>query len=81
MKKHTGSSEHVGVSDLNMSMHALSAEEAADAAGGRFKRNGVFPWYTPPKVIYDDGINVQTTDPSTSNVAYDSPFTPIPRPA
>ncbi len=36
------------------------------------------PDYKEPTVIYDDGINIQTTDPSESNVGYDSPFTPIP---
>jgi hypothetical protein len=50
-------------------------------SGGIWKKNGVIPGYKPPTVIYDDGINVQTSDPRTSNVAYDSPFTPIPHPA
>jgi len=43
-------------------------------------RNGIQlgPNYKAPTVLHDDGINVQTTDPSTTNVGYDSPFTPIP---
>ena len=59
----------------------LADEELSGVAGGRWKRNGVLPGYVAPTVIYDDGINIQTTDPSTTNVGYDSPFTPIPRPA
>ena len=34
--------------------------------------------YKEPKVLLDDGINVQTTGLFHSNVGYDSPFTPIP---
>ncbi|NEX63320.1 hypothetical protein [Noviherbaspirillum galbum] len=66
-------------------IHDLSLNKELDdhatsrIIGGRFKRNGVIPGYVAPEVIYDDGINVQTTDPLTSNVAYDSPFTPIPK--
>lgn len=59
----------------------LADEELSGVAGARWKRNGVLPGYVAPEVIYDDGINIQTTDPSTTNVGYDSPFTPIPRPA
>jgi hypothetical protein len=55
----------------------LDAEAMATIRGGLFKRNGM-PGYKAPTVLYDDGINVRTTDPLTSNVAYDSPFTPIP---
>jgi len=68
----------------NILIHDLHVAEQLDAdsmnrvSGGRFKRNGVIPGYTAPTVLYDDGINVLTTDPSTSNIAYDSPFTPIP---
>jgi hypothetical protein len=58
----------------------LDTRSMAQIHGAMFKRNGM-PGYTAPTVLYDDGINVQTTDPLTSNVAYDSPFTPIPRPA
>lgn len=64
------------INDLNDAVE-LDADAMAAVHGGRFKRNGM-PGYTPPTVIYDDGINILTTDPSTSNVAYDSPFTPIP---
>lgn len=56
----------------------LTPEQLKQIAGGRWKRNGVIPGYVAPTVIYDDGINIQTTDPATTNVEYDSPFTPIP---
>ncbi len=59
----------------------LTSEELSSVAGARWKRNGVLPGYVAPQVLYDDGINIPTTDPSTTNVGYDSPFTPIPRPA
>lgn len=55
----------------------LDAKSLAKIRGGIWKKNGVIPGYVAPTVLYDDGINVQTTDPSTSNVSYDSPFTPI----
>ena len=61
--------------------HSLSQDELSKISGGLWKRNGVIPGYVAPGVKYDDGINVLTTDPGTSNVAYDSPFTPIPHPA
>lgn len=64
------------INDLNEATN-LDASSMAAVRGGRFKRNGM-PGYTAPTVLYDDGINVLTTDPMTSNVAYDSPFTPIP---
>jgi hypothetical protein len=61
-------------------LRALSDDADLErVSGGIWKKNGL-PWYTPPKVIMDDGINVLTSDPSTSNVAYDSPFTWIPPP-
>jgi hypothetical protein len=59
----------------------LSAEERERVSGALWNRANFYPWYTPPTVLYDDGINIRTTDPLTSNVAYDSPFTPIPHPA
>jgi len=65
----------------NASMRPLSSEEADAVSGGLWKRNGVIPGYVAPTVLYDDGINIRTTDPATSNVGYDSPFTPIPKPA
>jgi hypothetical protein len=46
----------------------LTAEECNQVSGGIWKKNGVIPGYTAPTVLYDDGINVQTTDPLTSNV-------------
>ena len=64
------------INDLN-DVIDLDAGAMVAVRGGLFKRNGM-PGYRLPTVIFDDGINVQTTDPSTSNVAYDSPFTPIP---
>ena len=56
----------------------LSLADLDKVSGGDWKRNGVLPGYKAPTVISDDGINVQTTGLFTSNVAYDSPFTPIP---
>lgn len=70
----------IRVHDLHDS-RALDAGAMARVCGGRWKRNGVIPGYVAPTVYYDDGINIQTSDPSTSNVSYDSPFTPIPSPA
>jgi len=64
------------INDLSGAIE-LDASSMVAVCGGLFKRNGM-PGYRLPTVIYDDGINVQTSDPLTSNVAYDSPFTPIP---
>jgi hypothetical protein len=66
----------VQITDLPAPEQALTPEQEKQIVGGRWKRNGL-PWYTAPKVYYDDGINVHTSDPSTSNVGYDSPLTPI----
>ena len=63
---------------IEESLRTLGDEELSAVSGARFKRNGVIPGYVAPTVISDDGINIQTSDPGTSNVAYDSPFTPIP---
>ncbi len=65
------------IHDLNAS-RTLDASSMTEIRGARWKRNGVIPGYTAPTVYYDDGINVHTSDPATSNVEYDSPFTPIP---
>jgi hypothetical protein len=62
--------------DLN-AFTELDANSMAKIRGGIWKKNGVIPGYVAPTVLYDDGINIKTTDPSTSNVVYDSPFTPI----
>lgn len=62
-------------------MRKLKDAELDSIGGGMWKKNGVIPGYVPPTVLYDDGINILTSSPSTSNVAYDSPFTPIPHPA
>jgi len=59
----------------------LTVDEFDTVSGGQFGRAEKYPWYKAPTVISDDGINIRTSDPSTSNVGYDSPFTPIPRPA
>jgi hypothetical protein len=59
-------------------LRTVADEELSAVGGGRFKRNGVIPGYVAPEVYYDDGVTVHTSDPSTSNVGYDSPFTPIP---
>jgi hypothetical protein len=48
----------------------LTADESSQVSGGIWKKNGVIPGYQAPTVLYDDGINVQTTDPLTSNVVY-----------
>jgi hypothetical protein len=64
------------ISDLN-AFTELDANSMAKIRGGIWKKNGVIPGYVAPTVLYDDGINIKTTDPSTSNVVYDSPFTPI----
>jgi hypothetical protein len=34
-------------------------------------------FYKEPKVISNDGLNIQTSSPFSSNVGFDSPFTPI----
>jgi len=60
-----------------LELRELDAKSLAKIRGGIWKKNGVIPGYVAPTVLYDDGINVRTTDPSTSNVSYDSPFTPI----
>ena len=46
----------------------LDLEKCDQISGGLWKKNGVIPGYQAPTVLYDDGINVQTTDPSTTNV-------------
>ena len=73
MSRKASHSDAVGIRELS------DPTDLEMVSGGIWKKNGL-PWYTPPKVIMDDGINILTSDPSTSNVAYDSPFTPIPPP-
>jgi hypothetical protein len=46
----------------------LSFEEIELVSGGRVNLQGLIPGYPAPTVIYDDGINILTTDPTTSNV-------------
>jgi hypothetical protein len=79
MREWESKSDNLGINDLLDD--SLTPAQLTAVVGGLWKRNGVIPGYRAPEVIYDDGINVLTTDPSTSNVAYDSPFTPIPHPA
>lgn len=63
---------------------SLTADEVKNVAGGNFNRAGTYaghaaqPGFKNPTVISDDGINIHTSGASTSNVGYDSPFTPIP---
>ena len=70
-------------SDIAHISRLLTVDEVDQVAGGNFNRAGTYagglaqPGFKNPTVIYDDGINVLTTDPSTSNIVYDSPFTPI----
>ena len=45
--------------------------ESEQASRGIRKKNRVINGYRAPKVLYDDGIDVQTTDPMASNVALD----------
>ncbi len=59
----------------------LGDEELSQVSGGLWKKNGKIPGYRAPTVLFDDGMNILTTDPACSNIAYDSPFTPIPAPA
>jgi|GraSoiStandDraft_41_1057321.scaffolds.fasta_scaffold105319_3 hypothetical protein len=75
MSGHKSKKGKVQINDLPE--QALTPEQLNQVTGGRWKRNGVIPGYEPPTVLYDDGINILTTDPSTSNVVYDVPFTPI----
>lgn len=63
----------------------LADSELIEVCGGNYNRGATGgpnvwkqPGYKAPTVLLDDGINIQTTDPSTTNVGYDSPFTPIP---
>jgi hypothetical protein len=50
-------------------------------SGGDIRKGMMVPDYKEPKVLYDDGINIQTTGLFHGNMGYDSPFTPIPNPA
>ncbi len=54
------------------SVVTISAEDCEQVGGGLWKKNGVIPGYVAPTVIYDDGINVQTSSPSTTNVGANS---------
>jgi len=62
----------------------LDASSMVAIHGGQFNQYGDGPLaylkysHNKPTVLFDDGINVLSSDPSRSNVGYDSPFTPIP---
>ncbi len=67
-------------------LHPVADDALATVCGALWKRQGSAspgsnvryqPGYTAPTVLLDDGLNIQTTDPSTTNVGYDSPWTPI----
>ncbi len=68
-------------------MRPLAEGELAEVCGAQWNQGNPTlpgsrvlsrPGYKAPTVLLDDGVNIQTTDPSTTNVGYDSPFTPIP---
>ena len=59
-------------------LHELNEDELNAVSGGQLTEVHFNPGYKEPKVLLDDGLNVQTTGVGHSNVGYDSPFTPIP---
>ena len=71
----------MNVQEAERHPRALLRQRPACQRRALWKQQGVIPGYEAPTVYYDDGITIWTSDPLTSNVAYDSPFTPIPRPA
>ena len=58
--------------------YELNIAELDLVSGGDIRKGQIMPGYKEPTVLYDDGINIQTTGLFHSNVGYDSPFTPIP---
>jgi hypothetical protein len=62
----------------------LDASSMVAIHGGQFNQYGDGPLaylkysHNKPTAISDDGINVLSSDPTRSNLGYDSPFTPIP---
>ena len=58
--------------------YQLNDAERDLVSGGDIRKGQVLKGYQEPKVLLDDGINIQTTGLFHSNVGYDSPFTPIP---
>jgi hypothetical protein len=58
--------------------YELNTAELDLVSAGDLKESHFNPGYKEPKVLLDDGINIQTTGLFHSNVGYDSPFTPIP---
>jgi hypothetical protein len=73
MIKDASKSDVVGI-------RALSDHADLEGVSGGISNKNALSWFTPPTVIMNDGINVLTSNPSTSNVAYDSPLTWIPPP-
>jgi len=61
----------------------LDASSMAAISGGQYNQwTPAGPLHTiglppQPTVKYEDGINILSSDPTRSNVGYDSPFTPI----
>ena len=58
--------------------YQLNDAELDRVSCGDIRKGQVLKSYQEPKVLLDDGINIQTTGLFHSNVGYDSPFTPIP---
>jgi hypothetical protein len=56
----------------------LNDAELGLVSGGDIRKEQVIKCYKEPKVLMNDGLNIQTSSPFTSNVGFDSPFTPIP---
>jgi hypothetical protein len=73
----------INLNDLTLAQE-LDAASMAATTGGQSNQYGdgplaVFKYaHNKPTAISDDGINVLSSDPTRSNLGYDSPFTPIP---
>ena len=57
--------------------YELSNAELDLVSGGDIRKEQVLKFYKEPKVISNDGLNIQTSSPFSSNVGFNSPFTPI----
>ena len=57
--------------------YELSIAELDLVSGGDIRKEQVLKCYKEPTVISNDGLNIQTSSPFSSNVGFDSPFTPI----
>ncbi|WP_375788685.1 hypothetical protein ACE10Z_15490 [Bradyrhizobium sp. Pha-3] len=62
----------------NCLKRVLLDNELDAVSGGQLTEVHFQPDYKEPTVLLDDGMNIRTTGIGHSNVAYDSPFTPIP---